>query len=157
VGLLNLLQAGTDGVGLQLNGEDGIANGGLVEEVVDRHGGRSVWVVVAGGECAPRSIERVRLYIVQCWTRPSFGAFVGVGGVGRDAGAIVRLDRRAQHRNFLTFRPQQKWKSELRRPEVGRPGCIDSSRILDRGNVPAYKLLYVYKVKHSFPVLLSID
>jgi hypothetical protein len=31
-----------------------------------------VWaVVVAGGECAPSSIERVRLSSVQCWTEPS--------------------------------------------------------------------------------------
>jgi hypothetical protein len=40
VRILNLLQAGTDGIGLQLHGEDGVAHGGLVEEVVDRHCGR---------------------------------------------------------------------------------------------------------------------
>lgn len=78
VSLLNLLQAGTDGVGLQLNGEDGIANGGLVEEVVDRHCGRRVGGGSRGGGLRN---EVNRGAFGRPVVTPSCGAFVGRRGV----------------------------------------------------------------------------
>jgi len=82
VRILNLLQAGTDGVGLQLHGEDGVAHGGLVEEVVDRHCGRFS-IVVSGQGCAQISEDARSMEYKSCIgldpLRKCGGVIVGAG------------------------------------------------------------------------------